>query len=83
MVRIREVVQQALTTGYLTVKAEEKLRLLLQIQYDSEDLDAFMTLQQAASSGCVMQESRESIEFLNLKTPKDSLLVKPVGSKSS
>ncbi|MCL1474992.1 hypothetical protein [Argonema antarcticum] len=83
MVRIREVVQEALTTGYLTVKAEENLRLLLQIQYDSQDFDAFMTLQQAASSGCVMQESRSPSEFENLKTLKDSLLVEPVGSKSS
>lgn len=59
MFLIREVVQQALTTGYLTVEAEERLRQLLHTQYDLEDLDAFMMLQQAAMSGQVKQESRE------------------------
>lgn len=59
MVQIREVVQQALITGYLTVEAEEQLRQLLRRQYDLEDFNAFITLQQAAASGCVQQESRE------------------------
>lgn len=58
---IREVVQQALVTGYLTVAAEEQLRELLQKKYSLEDLDAFMTLQQAAMAGKVKQESRELI----------------------
>lgn len=38
---IREVVQQALSLGYLTLENEDKLRQLLQIKYDSEDLNAF------------------------------------------
>ena len=59
MVLIREVVQQALTTGYLTVAAENQLRQLLKSKYEREDLDAFMTLQQAAMAGLVRQESRE------------------------
>lgn len=59
MFLIREVVQQALSTGYLTVEAENRLRQLLHTKYDLEDLDAFMALQQAAMTGEVKQESRE------------------------
>lgn len=59
MMLIREVVQQVITTGYLTVAAEEQLRKLLQTKYDIEDFDAFMTLQEAASLGRIRQESRE------------------------
>ena len=62
MILIREVVQQALFTGYLTVDAEEQLRKMLRGKYDSEDLRAFMTLQQAAMSGQVKQESRVLLE---------------------
>lgn len=63
MVRIREVVQQVLLTGYLTVEAEEQLRQLLRIQYDLEDLNAFISLQQATMAGSVRQESRELLNF--------------------
>jgi uncharacterized protein YjaG (DUF416 family) len=59
MTRIRDVVQEALTTGYLTVKAENQLRKLLAARYDSEDFNAFMKLQEAAMMGQVRQESRE------------------------
>lgn len=59
MMLIREVVQQVITTGYLTVTAEEQLRKLLQTKYDVEDFDAFMSLQEAASLGRIRQESRE------------------------
>ncbi|BAU15037.1 hypothetical protein LEP3755_55930 [Leptolyngbya sp. NIES-3755] len=58
MARIREVVQQALTTGLLSIEAENQLRLLLASDYDREDLRAFMTLQYAAMAGSVKQESR-------------------------
>ncbi len=58
---IREVVQQALETGYLTQEAEEKLRLMLTRKYPREDFEAFMRLQQAAMAGQVRQESRESV----------------------
>ena len=60
MVLIRDVVQQAITTGYLTVSAEERLRQLLRTKYDLEDLNAFMALQEAAIAGRVRQESRET-----------------------
>lgn len=59
MVRIREVVQQALNSGYLTVAAENQLRQLLQTKYDREDFNAFMKLQKATMAGLVRQESRE------------------------
>lgn len=59
MLMIRNVVQQALSTGYLTVEAEEQLRQMLTKKYDREDLKAFMTLQQAAMAGQVKQQSRE------------------------
>lgn len=61
MVLIREVVEQALRTGYLTVEAEEELRHLLAQKYDLEDLNAFMLLQHAAMSGHVKQQSREQL----------------------
>ncbi len=57
---ISQIVQHALVTGYLTVEAEERLRLLLQqTQYDLEDFQAFMALQKEAMKGRVKQESRE------------------------
>ena len=59
MLLIREIVQQAFTSGCLTVEAEEQLRKLLAKRYDAQDLRAFMKLQQATMSGVVKQESRE------------------------
>ena len=56
---IREVVKQALKTGYLTVEAEEKLRKMLRTKYELEDFEAFINLQQATMLGMVKQESRE------------------------
>ncbi len=55
---IRDVVDQALTTGILTLEAEDQLRILLSTKYDYDDLQAFMTLQSAAMIGQVEQESR-------------------------
>jgi hypothetical protein len=59
MILIRNLVQQALSTGYLTIEAEEQLRRMLATKYELEDLEAFMTLQQAAMIGEVKQQSRE------------------------
>lgn len=62
MVLIREIVQQALVTGYLTIAAQEQLRLLLQTtKYGQEDINAFIRLQQAAMAGHVKQEIPELI----------------------
>lgn len=62
MARIRDLAQRALETGYLTLEAEEQLRLLLSSRYGLEDLNAFMILQEAAMQGKVKQESRERLE---------------------
>lgn len=68
MLLIREVVQEALALGYLSIKAEEQLRHLLTKKYDREDLAAFMNLQRAAMTGRVRQESREQMGT-TLKVP--------------
>ncbi len=62
MLLIRDLVQQALATGYLTIAAQEQLRQLLQTtKYAQEDINAFMALQKAAMDGHVQQEIRELI----------------------
>ena len=71
MLLIRDLVQQALASGYLTIEAENQLRKLLRNKYDMEDLNAFLILQQAAMSGSVKQESREVLS--NQKVPCDQL----------
>jgi hypothetical protein len=66
MVLIRDLSQQAMTIGYLTIEAENQLRqMLTTTKYDLEDLNAFMTLQLAAMSGLVKQESRELRQYEN------------------
>jgi hypothetical protein len=56
--QIREVVQQALSSGFLSIEAEDQLRYMLARKYDREDFHAFMQLQNAAMVGSVRQESR-------------------------
>lgn len=56
---IREVVQQALDTKYLTLEAEAQLRQMLRSKYEPIDLKAFMRLQRAIMTGQVRQEARE------------------------
>jgi hypothetical protein len=58
MMQIREVVQQVLRTGFLSIELEDQLRQLLSRKYDHEDFQAFMALQDAAMHGTVKQESR-------------------------
>lgn len=65
MISIRDLVQEALQSGYLTVEAENQLRQLLCKKYDLEDMNAFVNLQAAAMSGYVKQQSRESIAAKN------------------
>lgn len=67
MVLIRDIVQKAIKTGYLTIEAEEQLRQLLATHYDLEDLNAFMALQEAAMTGQVKQESRERLRYISVK----------------
>jgi hypothetical protein len=59
MIYIRDIVQQALATNYLSLEAEEQLRKLMRSKYGKEDLQAFMLLQQAVMNCRVKQESRE------------------------
>jgi hypothetical protein len=59
-IRVRDVVQEVMSTGYLSLNMENQLRQMLQTtHYDSEDVHAFANLQLAAMSGKVKQESRE------------------------
>jgi hypothetical protein len=63
MVLIRDIVQQVLKTHYLSIEAENQLRQLLGTKYDLEDLNAFLTLQQAVIDGTVKQEARERMRL--------------------
>ncbi|MBE9054610.1 hypothetical protein [Sphaerospermopsis sp. LEGE 08334] len=56
MITIKEIVQQALTTGYLSATAQHQIHKLLQTNYDSEDLDALIILQRSIVAGAVNQE---------------------------
>ncbi len=62
MASISDLVQKTLLAGYITVEAEEQLRKLLAAQYNNEDLNAFVTLQEAVMTGRVKQESRERLQ---------------------
>lgn len=68
MLRICELVQQAINTGYLDLKAEEQLRQLLNTKYDIEDLRLFMKLQLAAMNGEVRLESHEQRKIFNTQS---------------
>jgi hypothetical protein len=61
MTLIRDLVRQVMMTGFLSVATEEHLRQLLRTKYDLEDLNAFMSLQEAAMAGLIRQESRETL----------------------
>ncbi|MEH2325544.1 MAG: hypothetical protein V7K32_18695 [Nostoc sp.] len=76
MALIKEIVQEALTNGYLSVVAEDKLRSQLQSNYDSEDLDAWIILQRAIVGGDVKQESRRKKASLTPKTKAASSNIK-------
>ena len=65
MSSIQNIVKEALDTGYLSLKAEERLRLMLQNKYELADLEAFVDLQQATMIGIVRQESRELLAAAN------------------
>lgn len=57
MALIREIAQQALSVGYLGITAQNQINTLLQLNYDSEDVDALIILQRAIASGKVQRES--------------------------
>jgi len=76
---IREIVRQALTTRYLTREAEDQLRQLLRSKYDSQDLQAFMTLQNAVMEGQVQQESRPFPDSLLIIRDDNTVIVDLAG----
>lgn len=57
MILIHKLVQDALTTGYLTTDAKNVLIEMLNTKkYDLEDMNAVMSLQLATMAGSVKQE---------------------------
>ncbi|WP_446390820.1 hypothetical protein [Coleofasciculus sp. B1-GNL1-01] len=76
---IREIVQQALKTRYLTREAEDQLRQLLRSKYDSQDLQAFMNLQNAVMEGQVQQESRPFPDNLLIFRDDNTVIVDLAG----
>ncbi|MGE5658765.1 MAG: hypothetical protein ACM37W_19385 [Actinomycetota bacterium] len=50
---ILNLAQEALETGFLSITAENQLRLLLNSKYSLEDLEAFRELQLATMNGRV------------------------------
>ncbi|MEH1848784.1 MAG: hypothetical protein V7L25_28390 [Nostoc sp.] len=76
MALIKEIVEEALTIGYLSVVAENKLRSQLQSNYDSEDLDAWIILQRAIMAGDVKQQSRRKKASLSPKAKDASSSIK-------
>lgn len=77
MTRISDIVQQAFSTGHLTIEAENKLRQLLKQKNQAEELQAFMDLQKAASQGWIRQESHALIQFYsNYHVPEKFGVVK-------
>ncbi|MGB3402611.1 MAG: hypothetical protein WBA77_07960 [Microcoleaceae cyanobacterium] len=68
---IDQLVQDILTTGYLSLEVEKQLRYLLQMtKYSQKDFEAFIKLQHAALDGLIKQESREQMfSGLTLSSP--------------
>ncbi|MEQ9482223.1 MAG: hypothetical protein RIG27_08020 [Coleofasciculus sp. F4-SAH-05] len=83
MMLIREIVQQALTTRYLTSEAEDQLRRLLRSKYDSQDLRAFMQLQNAVMEGQVQQESRPFFDNFLIFRDDNTVIVDLAGVSKS
>lgn len=61
MILIKEIVRQALATGYLSATARQQMRSLLQTNYDSEDIDAFIILERAVAAGDVKSEAETPV----------------------
>jgi hypothetical protein len=61
MSRIRDIAQQVIVKGYMSLEDERQLRSLLNKKYDVDDFKAFMNLQWAVMDRRVKQESLEQI----------------------
>jgi hypothetical protein len=57
MYSISEIVNQAITIGYLSNKAIQELRDMLKFGYYEEDIDALMQLHHAVVTGLVQQKT--------------------------
>ncbi len=61
---VRDVIKQAIATGYLSLEAENEIQeKICSTHCELEDLNAFMSLQLAAMAGRVKQQSLESINL--------------------
>ncbi|MBZ8181284.1 MAG: hypothetical protein SAL07_03785 [Oscillatoria sp. PMC 1051.18] len=70
---MHKIVKQAITSGFLSIEAENQLRQLLRNKYDREDFTAFMTLQAEAMEGRVKQESRQLVRSKALENQDQNL----------
>lgn len=59
MTSIRDIVDEAIASRHLSIAAERQLRQSLKTPYTSDELKAFLTLQQGIMVGFIKQESRE------------------------
>jgi hypothetical protein len=57
---ISQVVKNALSSGYLTVEAEDILRRLYDVGYSLEDITALSMLQRGVLSGQIKRLSQET-----------------------
>lgn len=75
MALIKEIAQQALNIGYLSIDTQKQIQMLLQTNYDSEDVDALIILQRAIASGKVQRESRRHKAYFpaHSKESKDNI----------
>ena len=78
MALIREIVQQAIKTGYLTDAAVEQLHQLLKTEYKEEDVDALMRLHQATVTGQVQQKPRDEKSLIPAKSKRNIVKMKLV-----
>jgi hypothetical protein len=78
MALIREIVQQAIKTGYLSDTAVEQLRQLLKTEYQEEDVDALMRLHQATVTGRVQQKPRDEKSLTSPQSKRNIVKMKLV-----
>ncbi|NJL60970.1 MAG: hypothetical protein HC903_02935 [Methylacidiphilales bacterium] len=60
MASIREIVRSAIASGYISNAGIQLLRDLLKFDYEPEDIEALMRLNQAVVTGRVRQVANES-----------------------
>ncbi len=60
---IKNVVQEAIESGYLSIQSEKYLYHLFYLGCDLEDLDALSKLQEAVTTGTVKRLAEEFAEF--------------------